>query len=618
MEQENLQSSEELIINNNETSEITNDETGTFPIQEESTSTEPTTIQEPPTWDFASFNTEEIISHMKELIQQYPIHLLRALDTLPPIFDSQFQKEYELALQDYTEAGNSPESFEYKNDSKERFYSVYRSYREQRTAYYKKVEEGKEENLNTKLQIIEEIKQLTQNEESINKTFQEFRNLQERWKNTGPVPQNRANDVQETYHVTVEKFYNYIQINRELRDLDWKKNLELKTHLCEEAEQLLEANNIGNAFKQLQLLHARWKEIGPVASDQKEIIWARFKEISNKINNAYHNFLNSLKEEQSNNLKIKEDICEKMEILAQGEYTSAAQWNQMSTQAAELQEEWKRSGFAPLKDRKKILKRYKTACDHFYERKRNFYQEYKNVQENNLALKLALCEKAEAIKESTDWHATKDQFITYQQEWNKIGPVPKNHSKKINKRFEEACNYFFNNRKAFYKTINGDQQENLKKKKVILDEMSAFAFGDDHETNLQVLKEFQTRWMEADPIPSSHRARMQDKFQQQLDTYFNRFGLNNFDKELEKFKLKLSIYETDKNQESKIIQEREALTGKIRRLERDLNTQENNISFFSKSGNSQGFVNEFMQKIENMRNELIIMRAKLKILDRMI
>lgn len=619
MEQDNLQQPEELNVNDNTTPEVTNNETeNEISVQGQPTPIEKTTQPEPPVWDFSGFNTDEIITHAKELIDHYPVYQLRSLDSLPQIFEAQYQREYDKALSEYTANGNSLETFDYQNDSKERFYSIYRLYREKKATYYKKSEEEKEENLNIKLQIIEELKQLTQKEESFNKTFQEFRSLQERWRNTGMVPQARVNDLLETYHLHVENFYNYIQINREFRDLDLKKNLENKIILCEEAEKLLEDNNIGDAFKQLQQLHTQWKEIGPVAADQKDVIWDRFKEVSDKINNRYHNFLNSLKEEQINNLKIKEDICEKIEILSQGTYNSHSQWNQVSTQVTELQEEWKRSGIVPPKERNKIFKRYRTACDIFYEKKRTYYQNLQKEQEQNLALKLALCEKVEAIKDSTDWRTTTDQIISYQKEWKKIGPVSKKHSNKVWNRFRGACDYFFNNKSTHVKNITSNQQENLQKKKALIEEVRNFVFGEDNEANIATLKEFQTRWAEIGFVPIKEKDAIQSEFRNLIDAHFDQLDLNDFDKSLEKFKSKVNTFDSSEDKDSKIILEREKLVNKIKLLEADLHVWENNIGFFSKSSNSENLIKDFSIKIEAARHKLSLMYEKLKVIDSMI
>jgi hypothetical protein len=573
----------------------------------------------PPAWDFASFSTEEIISHMKTLIENYPVSHLRILDTLPPLFEAQLQRERDQKLASFVATGNQAEHFDFPNDDKERFYSIYRLYREKRASFYKKSEEEKEENLKIKLQIIEELKELVQKEESLNKTFQEFRNLQERWRNTGMVPQVNLNDLLETYHLHVENFYNYIKINRELRDLDLKKNLDSKIALCEQAEQLIEDNNIGHAFRQLQQLHSQWKEVGPVPDEQKELIWDRFKEATGKINEAYHRFFDSLREEQENNLKIKEDICSRAATLATLTPQSLSEWGELTKQVLELQEEWKHSGTIPQKERNKLYKRFRNACDIFFNNKRAFYQKQQEEQENNLALKIALCEKVEAVQHSTEWRATTDKIIAYQREWKKIGPVPKKQSNKVWVRFRTACDFFFNSKTAYSKGIGTDQQYNLELKKALIEEVRNYVISENNEENIKALKSFQSRWSGIGFVPIKEKDSIQAEFRNLINTHFDQLDITEFDRNLERFKSKVHTFDSSgETKDFKIVQEREKLVTKIKQVEADLHVWENNIGFFSKSSNSEGLIKEFTAKIESARHKLTLMQEKLKVIDSMI
>jgi hypothetical protein len=570
----------------------------------------------PPAWDFTCFTTGEIISHMKALIENYPVNHLRVLDTLPQIFDAQLQKEREQTLATSESQANQ---LNFPDDTKERFYSIYRLYRERRISYYKKADEEKEGNLKTKLQIIEELKELVQKEESLNKTFQEFRALQERWRNTGMVPQANFGDLQETYHLHVENFYNYIKINRELRDLDLKKNLDRKVVLCEQAEQLIADNNIGHAFRQLQQLHAQWKEIGPVPNEQKETIWERFKEATAKINDAYHRFFDSLKEEHEANLKIKQDICTRAEALAASTPLNSSEWNKLTKQMLELQEEWKLSGSISQRDRKKLYKLFRNACDRFFHGKRDFYQKQQEEQEGNLALKLDLCEKVEAVQHSTDWRPTTDKIIALQREWKKIGPVPKKHSNKVWVRFRTACDFFFDNKTAQSKEAGTDQVHNLALKKVLLDEVRNYVISSNNAENIKALKSFQSRWTEIGFVPIKEKDAIQTEFRSLINALFDQLDINEFDRDLERFKSKIGTFETrGETKDIKIVQERDKLVAKIKQVESDLHVWENNIGFFSKSSTAEGLIKEFTAKIEDARHKLSLMQEKLKAIDNMI
>ena len=616
MEQENLQQAEEL--NNNEpiSPDTLNDETrNEVSVQGQPTPIEKAPEKEVPVWDFSSFNTDEIISHMKSLIDDFPVQRLKVLDSLPQVFEAQYQKEYDKALADFTKDGSPAETFD---NSKERFYSVYRTYREKKSEYYKKLEGEKEQNLKEKLQIIEELKDLIQHEESLNKTYQDFRNLQDRWRNTGMVPQAQASDLLETYHHHVENFFNYIKINKELRDLDLKKNLDAKNALIEQANALLEDNNIGNAFRQLQSLHSQWKEIGPVAKEVQEETWNRFKEVTDKINNAYHRFFDNLREEQDNNLKIKEEICVKLENYASVSFEKLSEWNVATDTVLALQTEWKHAGTIPLKERNRLYKRYRAACDAFFERKRQYFQEIQTLQNKNLTKKIELCEKVEALKDSTDWGTTTKKIIEYQKEWKTIGPVSKKVSNKIWNRFRSACDHFFDRKSAQFKHVSSDQEKNLELKRELIEEVRNFKLTGNNDDDIEALKAFQTRWAEIGFVPIKEKETVQNEFRKLINDHFDQLDIDEFEKNIERFKSKINTFDNSDDKDSKIIQEREKLVNKIKQLETDLHAWENNIGFFSKSSNSESLVKEFSNKIESARHKLALMQEKLRLIDGMI
>lgn len=619
MEQENLLQTEDLQQENVQSSAATSDETqADVSVQEQPTPVEKKPEKEIPKWDFTTFDSEEIITRMKELIQDFPVQQLKVLDNLPPIFESQYQKEYDKALAAFTEAGNPEEEFEYTSDAKERFYNIYRQYREKKAEYHKKAEEEKEENLKKKLQIIEELKALVQKEESPNKTYQEFKALQERWRNTGMVPQANVNDLLESYHLHVENFFNYIKINRELRDLDLKKNLDAKIALCEQAEKLLEENDLGNAFRQLQYLHQQWKEVGPVAAEQKEAIWERFKAITSKINDNYHRFLDTLKEEQENNLKTKEDLCLRLEALLNQNRTKHSEWEEGTKAVMELQEEWKHAGLVPQKDRNKITKRFRGLCDSFFDQRRVFLKELDKIQAANLKAKTALCEKAEALKDSTDWKNTTRQMVELQKQWKQVGPVQRKYSDKVWKRFRAACDYFFDQKNAQFQNTHSEESKNLELKKALIEELRQFQFSDNTEENIEALKNYQARWAEIGFVPFKEKESIQNEFRNLINGYFDKLDMDDFEKNIELFKSKLNSFEASGDKDSRIVEEREKLMNRIKQIENDLHVWENNIGFFSKSSNAGNVIKEFEHKIEGARHRLSLMYEKLRIIDSMI
>ena len=575
--------------------------------------------KEIPLIDFSQLTTAEIVQQFQALLTDYPVTQLKEIvENLPEIVETKFKAEYEKALTEFSADGHLPEDFKYTDDSKERFNALFKQYREKKNAVNRQIEAEREENLKIKLEIIEELKVLVQKEETLNKTYQEFKDLQERWRNTGLVPQAQANGLLETYHLHVENFFNYVKINKELRDLDLKRNLDTKLNLCEEAERLLEINDVANSFKQLQLLHARWKEVGPIPKEQKDEVWDRFKNATTQINDKYHKFFESLKLEQENNLKIKEEICIKAETLATAAYNNYNDWNQATKTILELQEEWKHSGTVVQKERNRIFKRFRTSCDAFFNRKREFHNQQSEEQERNLQLKIALCEKVEAIKDSTDWKTTTNKIIAYQKEWQKIGAAPRKHSNKIWQRFRGACDVFFNNKHAHFKDIDNIQEKNLELKKALLEEVKQFTLSGNNEEDITRLKAFQARWGEIGFVPIKVKDSIQEEFRSTINSWFDKLDLDEFDKDLERFRAKLSTLDAGENKEYKIINEREKLVVKIRQLETDIHTWENNIGFIAKSNKSQNLIHDLKTKIEKTKQRLVLLQEKLKALDALI
>lgn len=614
MEQENSLIPEEE-IKAPETEEISASQDARHPADTTDAEHQPEQ-KENPDIDFSHLNTDEIIRKAHRLLNDFPLSAIReAMESLPELFNQKFKEEYDQALAAFTADGDLPENFEYKNDNRDRFNAVYKQYKDKKNEANRQLEAEREKNLEIKLGIIEELKALVQKEEALGKTFQEFRDLQERWRNTGMVPQGQLNGLLETYHHHVENFYNYIKINKELRDLDLKRNLDAKTALCEEAERLIENNDIAGSFKQLQLLHARWKEIGPIPKEQKEPVWERFKTATSQINDKYHHFFESLKQEQEDNLKVKEEICEKAAALSAGEYNSLSEWNAATKAITELQEEWKHSGTVPQKERNKIYKKFRSCCDAFFDRKREYHKIAAVEQEKNLQLKIQLCEKVEAIKDSTDWKTTTDRIISYQKEWKKIGPAPKKFSNKVWQRFRSACDTFFNNRSVHLKGINSEQEKNLELKKALIEEVKQFNLSGDTEKDIESLKEFQTRWAEIGFVPIKQKDSVQEEFRAAINDWFDKLNLDEFDRNLERFRVKLSSLDAGENKEYRIINEREKLVAKIKQLETDVNTWENNIGFITQSKKSESLIKELNAKIEKTKQRLALLQEKLKALD---
>ncbi|NJM16736.1 MAG: DUF349 domain-containing protein [Bacteroidales bacterium] len=478
----------------------------------------------------------------------------------------------------------------------EKFKQLYNEYKDKKTAHFQKLEENKQNNLKTKYQIIEEIKELVNREESLDKTFKEFHELQTKWRDTGLVPQANVKDLWESYHHNVEMFYDYIKINKELRDLDLKKNQESKITLCEKAEGLLLENNIIKAFKSLQVFHDQWREIGPVPQEHREEIWERFKDATSKINKKHQEFFVNLKEEQKNNLDQKEALCAKAEELSNSEISGFENWDKKSNEIIELQKVWKTIGFAPKKENNKVYERFRAACDKFFNLKREFFSEIREHQNNNLQLKTDLCMQAESLKDSTEWKKTTDDLIALQKRWKEIGPVPKKHSDLIWKRFRAACDAFFNNKSNYFSHIDEEYEENLKKKEELIVQVENFEFSGDVDENFDRLKQIQRQWTDIGFVPIKKKEEIQKRFREAINVKFDRLRISEDEKSDIKFRSKLEDLGTKPRGNFRMKQDREKMILKIKQLESDITLWENNIGFFANSKNAQSMIAEVEKK----------------------
>ncbi len=495
------------------------------------------------------------------------------------------------------------------------FKTLYSQYKTSRAEYLMELERVKEENLAKKLEIIEQIKSLVERAEDVNSTFPAFKELQNQWKSITMVPQNRVKDLWESYQLYVEQFYDYIKINNEFRDLDFKKNLELKTQLCEKAEALENEPNVVVAFKELQKLHEEWKELGPVAKEFRESIWERFKAITTVINKKHQNFFEGLKEEQKKNLADKTALCEAAEAIVATKFEESNEWNVATKQMEELQAKWKTIGFAAKKENQKIYERFRSACDKFYDAKREYYSNFKNVMEENLAKKIALCEQAEALMNSEEWRKTTDQFINIQKQWKEIGPVARKQSEIVWKRFRAACDHFFDNKSKQLGQLAENYEENLAAKLALIEEVKAFVISDSKEDNIQAMREFQNRWNAIGFVPIKEKENVQNAWNKALDVHFADIRSLDSEKKLNKFKKMVADMKNSGKGGRGLRAEREKLIQRYRKMEQDIATFENNMGFFAKSKNADALVADLKKKIEIAKNEMIQIEEKIKVID---
>jgi len=495
------------------------------------------------------------------------------------------------------------------------FKELYSNYKALRTSFIQNIEKQKEENLHIKLTLIEELKSLLEKQEDLNHTFPAFRELQNKWKSVGPVPQSHNKDVWESYQFYVEKFYDYVKINNELRDLDLKKNLEIKNSLCEKAEVLIDEPNVVEAFKRLQKLHEEWRELGPVPKELREEIWERFKKATSNINKRQQEFFERLKDDQKKNLELKDELCEKAEALANIEDSENKDWNALSKQIEQLQNDWKAIGFASKRENQKIYDRFRAACDKFYNAKREFYSKFKVMMQDNLDKKIALCEQAEALRDSNDWKKTTDQLINLQKKWKEIGPVARKQSDLVWKRFRAACDAFFESKSKHFSTVDESYEVNLKKKFDLIQEINEYKPDTKVAENVEALKDFQSRWSEIGFVPIKEKERVQAAYRHAIDTKFADLRSNDTENKIDRYKKHIKDLHGSGKGDRGIRSERDKLVQKFRQMENDILVWENNMGFFAKSKNADALLLELDKKIEKAKEELGQIEEKIKVID---
>ena len=554
---------------------------------------------------------QELVDMFAEKIASEPVQTLRkSVEAIKIAFYKLHRAEVDAARKAF-EATEPEKEFVPAPDALEiRLKDLFKEYRRRRDEYIANLDNIKEENLKLKLSIIDELKELVNSDETLNNSFAKFRELQQRWKDTGPVPQTKVKDLWETYNLHVENFYNFIKINKELRDLDLKKNYEQKMQLCEQAEALLLEPSIVDAFHKLQKLHDEWRETGPVANEHKESLWERFKAASSRINKQHQEYFDSIKQEQLKNLELKSELCAKTEALAEQPYTTRKEWNKASERLIEIQKVWRTIGFAPKKDNTRIYERFRTACDRFFETKRNFYAGVKSEMEHNLALKQEICEAAEALQSSEDWKHATEQIIALQAKWKEVGAVSRRYSDQVWKRFRAACDNFFERKSQHFAGIEGEHEANLRKKLALIDEMAA---ADVATGGYDMIKEFQRRWSEIGYVPIKQKDAVQKKYKAAVDQLFGVLRGSERDRSMNRFKERLQGMKGagDKRLKS----ERERLYNKVRQMEQDIALLENNIGFFSKSKNAESMIADIREKIAKSKRELQDTIEKIRLID---
>lgn len=557
---------------------------------------------------------EEVLERVKEIAHSSEAPDKEEVDLLKTIFYKLHVAERDAKLKEYLDAGGDPEAYQITPDeTEEAFKAEMGIIREKRAEIFKQQEAEKEENLKKKLEIIEKIKSMATSPEEANKSYQEFKALQQEWKEIKAVPAERANELWRSYQHNVEQFYDLLKLNSEAREYDFKKNLEIKTHLCEAAERLAEEEDVISAFHQLQELHQQYRETGPVAKDLREEVWARFKAASTVVNKRHQQHFEDLRSKEEENLQRKTELCEKVEAIAKEENKGAADWEKHTKEIIDVQAEWKTIGFAPQKMNVKIFERFRAACDDFFGRKTQYFKEMKERFADNAARKQALVEQAQALQDSTEWKSTTDKLIALQKEWKTIGMVPKKLGDQLWNDFLAACNKFFEARNAANAGTRNEEKENLEKKTSIIEQLKAIAeeAADDAKEKVHELVE---QYNAVGHVPYKDKDKIYKAYHEVLDKLYKDMNISTARRRLDNFKN--SLKDVAKRGENALDNERTRLMRRYESLKQEIQTYDNNLGFLSvasKKGNS--LVDEMNRKIEKLRDDLKLVREKIKAID---
>ena len=573
------------------------------------------TLTDKPAESVQKLTKEEILNKLKEIATDVENAAKSEIDSLKQAFYKLHNSEQEAAKKLFVENGGIIEEFVPQADAlEEEFKNTMSVIKEKRSALNAEQEKQKELNLQIKLSIIEELKELVESPEDANKNYTEFKKLQQQWNEVKVVPQAKVNELWKNYQLYVEKFYDLLKLNNEFREYDFKKNLEIKNHLCEAAEKLADEPDVVSAFHQLQKLHQEFRDTGPVAKELRDEIWARFKAASTTVNRRHQQHFEALKETEQHNLDQKTVICEIIEAIDYNELTNFSSWENKTQEIIALQNKWKTIGFAPQKMNVKIFERFRKACDEFFQKKGEFFKSLKEGMNENLEKKRILCEKAEALKDSTDWKTTAEELTKLQKEWKTVGPVAKKYSDAIWKRFISACDYFFEQKNKATSSQRSVEQENLEKKKVIIEKLTAIDETMDVEEATLLVRELMKEWNSVGHVPFKEKDKVYKQYHGQIDKLFERFNISASNKKLSNFKSSISNIQEGSPQA--LYREREKLVRAYENMKNELQTYENNLGFLTTSSKKgSNLLTELNSKVEKLKSDIELVKQKIKVID---
>ncbi len=575
------------------------------------------TVEEATANAVGKLSKEEILEKLTELVNAAAEATRNEVESLKQAFYKIHRAEVEELKKAFLENEGEEKDFVAPEDEDEnKLKELLAVYKEKRAAILAEEDRVKAANYALKLQLIDQLKVLTESQDDFNKLYNDFKDIQQRWKEVKAVPQEHANELWKNYQTYSERFYDIIKINNQFRDYDFKKNLEMKTALCETVEKLQTEPDVVSAFHQLQKLHQQWREIGPVAKELREELWTRFKAASTVINKRHQEHFESLKSKEQENLIAKTAICEEIEGIDFEALKTFKDWEEKNKEVIALQEKWKTIGFAPKKSNVKIFERFRAACDVYFNKKSAFYKSIKEDMEKNLELKKALCEKAEALKDSTEWKSTTEKMIALQKEWKTIGSVARKHSDAVWKRFISACDYFFEQKNKNVSSQKSVEQTNLAAKKELIEKIKNLDEALAAEEAMIELKAMMAEWNGIGHVPFKEKDKIYKEYHEAVDSQFDRLKVDQSDRKMQSFRSNLSDMAGGERGKGKLYGEREKLMRMFERMKNELQTYENNIGFLSiSSKGGGGLVKEMERKIEKLKDEMALIVKKIDAID---
>ena len=583
--------------------------------------------------EYADFDLAKCVDELEKLVEEHNFNIIKQRVGVIRAKALEFLRERrrarlaefeaakaaaEAAAAELPEGQEAPAMPEFNNEPDElekRFNTAFQTYKDNKAAFIEELEQQKIKNLDIKNNIIEGLKRLLETESNLKVLNDQVKEFQEQWKATGPVPQAESTNLWQNYHFYIEKFFDIVRMNREMRMLDYKKNLESKLQICEKAESLLLNDSINQSFNELQELHRQWKEIGPVPDDKKEEIWERFKTASDQINQRRREHYDKLFAEEQNNYNAKVVLCEQAEELVAKPVEQVSEYNEVSDKLNELFSLWKTLGPAPAKLNDEIWMRFKSNLDKFFQQKKEYFQQIKDTQMQNYNQKLNLAIQAEGIADRTDWKQATDEILALQTEWKSIGATPRKYSDQVWKRFRAACDKFFEAKAKFFSTVQGEESENLQKKEELIQKILGYEFGEDRNANLDAMKAYQKEWLEIGFVPRADKDRIYTEYRNAINKRFAELKVSADDIRQSRYQSRINDIMRNPNADKLIDKEKNFLTTKLARLKDDIVLWENNLGFFSNSKNAEILTAEFRKKIESAKKEVADLEYKIKMMN---